>query len=143
MTPPKPSPQTQPTTKSTVTYKHAARFYGQSAKHAADTPRQIEARALLKAARFLQDIQMRWETVTQGEIEAGLKINRHVWLAFFEQAAGKDEPQKYSLSNNITTLASFVFKRSLEILTRPDAQKLTALITINREVAAGLMAVKV
>ena len=121
-------------------YKSASKNYLRHAKHVEDSPRQIEARALLKSARFLQDVQSRWDNLKPHEIEASLKINRHIWLAFFERASmndQKDTPR--SLPQNIITLANFVFKRSLEILTKPSADKFTALITINREVAAGLM----
>lgn len=136
--PTKPSPQAS--TKSSA-YKSASKQYLRHTKHVEDSPRDIEARALLKSARFLQDIQSRWDHLKPSEIEVCLKINRHIWLAFFEHASKQDDKDTVrSLPQNIITLANFVFKRSLDILTKPSADKLTALITINREIAAGLMA---
>ncbi len=130
-------------TKKPVLYKSAAKNYLRHSKHAPESPREIEARALLKAARFLQDIQSRWEHVKPQEIEACLKINRHIWLAFFEHASlHEQKDNSRSLPQNMITLANFVFKRSLDILTKPSAEKLTSLIFINREIAAGLLTSK-
>jgi flagellar biosynthesis activator protein FlaF len=124
-------------------YKSASKNYLRHSKHVEDTARTIEARALLKSARFLQDIQSRWEHVKSTEIEASLKINRHIWLTFLDHATTQDNKDTTrSLPQNIITLANFVFKRSLDILTKPSADKLTALITINREIAAGLLVVR-
>ena len=136
----------QPTKSSDISikpsaYRSASKQYLRHTKHVEDSPRDIEARALLKSARFLQDIQSRWDRLKPADIEACLKINRHIWLAFLEYASKhEDRDRPRSLQQNIITLANFVFKRSLDILTKPSADKLTALITINREIAAGLMA---
>ena len=48
-------------------------------------------------------------------------------------------PSAPPLRTNIINLASFVFKRSVDILADPAQDKLSILININREVAAGLM----
>jgi flagellar protein FlaF len=139
--PTKPSQNTSQAGVKPSAYKSASKQYLRHTKHIEDRPRDVEARALLKSARFLQDIQSRWDHLKPSEIEVCLKINRHIWLAFFEHASKQDDKDiARSLPQNIITLANFVFKRSLDILTKPSADKLTALITINREIAAGLMA---
>jgi flagellar protein FlaF len=127
------------TTKAHAPHKQVSRHYQKGSKHTNTNPRQVEAQALLKAARFMHDIQSRFESITHAELEAALKINRHIWMAFFEKASESEEQAALSLPANITTLATFVFKRSFDILTKPKSEKLSALITINREVAAGLM----
>ena len=43
------------------------------------------------------------------------------------------------LRNNIGSIAIFVFKRTLELMGRPEPSKVDALIEINRTIAAGLM----
>lgn len=139
MTPPRAHEATK---KTGLPYKQVSRFYQKSVHHKNENPREIEAKALLKAARFLHDLQMRFDTITHNELEAGLKINRHIWMAFFERASQTTDAEKLSLPDNIATLAAFVFKRSLDVLTKPDKDKLSALITINREIAAGLMTQK-
>jgi flagellar protein FlaF len=44
------------------------------------------------------------------------------------------------LRNNVGSLAVFIFKRTFELLGRPEAAKVDALVDINRSIAAGLAA---
>jgi len=46
------------------------------------------------------------------------------------------------MRSNIINLANFVFKREVEILSKPSKEKLDVLININKEIAAGLMTKK-
>lgn len=116
--------------------------YGARAKAFAGC-RELEAQALLKAARMLQDLQTDWDKRTAGKIEETLKFNRQIWVLFYDNAqkpnatAGRNSVPV--LQKNIINLASFVFKRSVDILASPAQDKLSILININREVAAGLM----
>jgi flagellar protein FlaF len=145
MPPPAPA-QTTPTTnkKSVLQYSKASKGYSKQTKLAKDEPRLIEAKALLKAARYMQALQKDWDRTTNTHLESALRINREIWLAFFEQASARlnDDPE-HSLSLHVTSLSRFVLGRSLEILTNPSPEKLNALITINREIAAGLMTARV
>jgi flagellar protein FlaF len=144
--PPPASAQTTPTTnkKSVTQYRTASKGYAKQNKLNKETPRVIEARALLKAARYMQMLQHDWTKTTTEHIESALRINREIWLAFFEQASARlAEDPHHTISMQITSLSRFVLGRSLEILTNPSPEKLNALITINREIAAGLMTAKV
>jgi flagellar protein FlaF len=103
--------------------------------------RDIEAHALLKAARMMQDLQNNWDQQTPEKVEDALKFNRQIWVLFYDNATNENAAgaPPAPVRNNVINLANFVFKRSLEILAAPDKNKLSVLISINREVAAGLM----
>lgn len=121
---------------------HAAAA-GAYATHAqAHTPdqRELEARVLLKSAQKLQDLRDNWEQVTPETLDEILRYNRQIWLMFVDTAVEDDSPERpIELRNNIANLGVFIFKRTLEILSDPKKEKLSILIEINREIAAGLM----
>ncbi len=51
-----------------------------------------------------------------------------------------EEDRPNDLRSNIINLANFIFKREIEIMSQPEKSKLDILISINRDIAAGLMA---
>lgn len=106
--------------------------------------RSTEAKALLKAARMLQDLQLTWDSKSQKKIEDALKHNRRIWVLFYDHALAANTGAQPSnrVILNVVNLANFVFKRSIEILANPSSEKLNILININREVAGGLMTKK-
>ncbi len=123
-------------------YGKAAQNYAAQSTRKEDT-RETEAKALLKAAKMLQDLQTSWDGRSQKTIEDALKFNRQIWVLFYDNAlTAQDEKRPKHLSTNVVNLANFVFRRSMEILAAPEADKLNILISINREVATGLMAKK-
>lgn len=124
-------------------YGKAAHNYSSTAAQQDDV-RATEAKALLKAARMLQELQAGWDAeenkVSQAKIEETLKFNRQIWVLFYDHAVSGEGPN--TLNTNVVNLAGFVFKRSMEILAAPAPEKLNILININREVANGLMTKK-
>lgn len=100
--------------------------------------RDIEAQALLKAAKKLQDLQNGWDKRSPAAVEETLKYNRQIWVMFYDNATSPT-PGNPSLRTNIVNLAGYVFRRSMDILAEPERDKLNILININREIAAGLM----
>jgi flagellar protein FlaF len=114
--------------------------YGALAKRHAGK-REVEAQALLKAARMMQELQNDWDKQTPEKIESALKFNRNIWVIFYDNATNDSAPDAPSppFRKNVVNLANFVFKRSVDILAAPEKTKLSVLININREVAAGLM----
>lgn len=109
----------------------------------ASSQRDIEAQALLKAARKLNEVALSWSNdhtiPVPTDLEDALKFNRQVWVVFHDSASGV-QPTQGTLKTNVVTLANFVFRKSLDIIADPERAKLDILININREVAAGLMA---
>jgi len=118
----------------------AAGAYAHHAKETTLDPREIEARALMKAVQKMQDIQNRWDQVKAEEMDDVLRNNRQIWMIFVDHAMADDGAERPAqLRNNITNLGAYVFKRTLDILADPKKEKLDVLIDINREIAAGLM----
>jgi flagellar protein FlaF len=103
------------------------------------SPREVEAKALLKAAMKLQDVQTNWET-NRGALYEALIFNRKLWSIFVSAALNDDNPQSIEVRQNIANIGVFVLKRTVELEVEPEAAKLTSLIEINRNIAAGLSA---
>lgn len=118
----------------------AAGAYAQQAQATTNDPREIEARALLKAVQKMQDLQRRWDSATAEEIDDVLRFNRQIWMMFVDTAMeDKDTARTDQLRSNIANLGAYVFKRTLDIISEPKKEKVDVLIDINREIAAGLM----
>ena len=132
--PPKPNqPHNNP-------YASAAGAYGNNAQKHSEDPREIEARALLKSAQFMQDLQNNWEGANTEIIAETLKYNRDIWMMFYDTAVeNPDDARPKDLRNNIYNLANFIFKREIEILAKPEKKKFDILVSINRDIAAGLL----
>ena len=121
-------------------YAAAAGAYGTNAQKNASDPREVEARVLLKSAQFLTDLQKDWDNVTSDVLQETLKYNRNIWMMFYDTAIEDTSGARpKELSNNIFNLANFIFKREVDIMAKPEKQKLDILISINRDIAAGLM----
>ena len=121
-------------------YSSAASAYGDNSQKYTPDQRELEARVLLKAANMLQDLQNSWNPDDIEKIDETLKYNRQIWMLFFDTALeNKDGNRPNDLRSNIVNLANFVFKRTVEILSEPKKDKLDVLITINRDIAAGLL----
>jgi flagellar protein FlaF len=115
---------------------HAAQAYARTSQTTAN-PREIEAQALLKAARQLQDVQVNW-TGPDKNMHNALLFNRRLWTIFMSAAEANDNPQPLEVRQNIANLALFVMKQTIEMQTSPDPTKLKSLIDINCNLAAGL-----
>lgn len=117
----------------------AAAGYDSSVKQTSDDQRTLEARALLKSARQIQELQNRWADVQHPELDEVLSSNRKLWMLFYDTALENPEGNRPNdLRSNIVNLSNFIFKRTIDVLANPAPEKLDILVTINREVAAGL-----
>jgi len=123
-------------------YAQASGAYGQQAREGVNQ-RELEGQLLIKAANEIQKLRDRWDEATPSDIDDILAYNRKLWMVFFDTAVENpenEEDRSIDLRNNIVNLCNFIFKRSVNILADPKKEKLTVLIDINREVAAGLLA---
>lgn len=100
-------------------------------------PRELEASLLVKAAAKLQAVKDGWEAGVPALTDA-LHYNRRLWTVFAASVTSPDSPLPKQVRENVGSLAVFVFSRSLDAETAPSPEKLSALIDINREIAAGL-----
>ncbi len=123
------------------TTAQAASHYDDNVKNTSDDQRTLEARALLKCARRMQDLQEKWNDadLDHAAIDDVLTTNRKLWTLFYDTALENPEGNRPNdLRSNIVNLANFIFKRSIDMMASPTREKLDILITINREIAAGL-----
>jgi flagellar protein FlaF len=100
--------------------------------------REVEAQALLKAAKQLQDAQTHWAELDQQHIEAALRFNRQLWVIFLSAAQNDGNPQPLEIRQQIANIGIFVMNQTVDIMLEPEPAKLKSLIEINRNIAAGL-----
>ena len=117
--------------------QHAAQTYGAIAKKTAN-PRELEADLLLTAAARLQAIRDSWDS-KRTELDAALLYNRKLWSIFVTSATSADNPLPAGLRQNVANIGLFVFKQTFNTMIDPKPENLGALISINRELAAGLL----
>jgi len=100
-------------------------------------PREIEAQALLKAARQLQDVQNTWAGMDQ-RVQQALQFNRQLWAIFMSAAQNSENQQPVEVRQQIANIGIFVMNQTIDIQITPEPAKLNSLIEINRNIAAGL-----
>ena len=91
----------------------------------------------MKAAVRLQAIKDDWAG-RRSDLDEALTYNRRLWTVLVTSATEADSPLPLAVKQNIANLGLFVFNHTVAILMEPGPQRLGALITINREIAAGL-----
>lgn len=101
------------------------------------SPRVLEANLLSRAAGQLQRCRDDWDN-TRHELTTVLLFNRKLWTVFVGSVTGEESQLPKALRENIANLGIFVMKQTLNVMSEPEAKKLTVLININREIAAGL-----
>jgi flagellar protein FlaF len=92
---------------------------------------------LLKAASRLQAIQDGCDK-TRPELDDALRYNRKLWTIFITSITTPDHPLPVEVRQNVANLGLFVLNQTMAILSNPQPSSLTPLISINRELAAGL-----
>jgi flagellar protein FlaF len=115
----------------------AAQAYARTAQRTA-SPREIEAQALLKAARQLQDVATNWAERGAIGLDEALMFNRKLWSIFVSDAMRDDNPESLEIRQNIANIGVFVLSQSTALQMAPQVEALQALIDINRNIAAGL-----
>ena len=101
--------------------------------------REIEAYALSQGANKLQYCQNNWNALERNDLlDEALKFNQSVWSIFQAELAKEDNPLPKQLRENILSLSLFIDKRIFDIMAYPAPEKLTAIIDINLNLAAGL-----
>jgi flagellar protein FlaF len=110
-----------------------------TAQKAAMSGREIEAAALTKEATILKEIQNNWDAPDREEVLfQALKFNQVLWSIFQAELSDAGNPLPRELKENILSLSLFIDKRTIDIMAFPSPEKLTAIIDINLNLAAGL-----
>jgi len=101
--------------------------------------RETEARVLTQAALKLKDCRDNWEAEDRDDkLDEALKYTQRIWSIFQGELAKPDNSLPRQLKINLLRLSSFVDKRIFETMSYPSPEKLTAVININTNIAAGL-----
>jgi flagellar protein FlaF len=101
--------------------------------------RDIEAVVLTKAALKLKECQKGWyEDGHHTKLDEALKFNQRMWSVFQGELGREDNPLPKHLRRDLLRLSAFVDKRIFETMAYPSADKLTVIIEINQNIAAGL-----
>ena len=115
---------------------HAAKAYGRVAQQTA-SPRDLEAQLLLRAAARLQTIHDDWEG-QQSLLDNALIYNRNLWIIFLTSVTSGDNPLPAAIRQNIANIGLFVMIQTLCLGFAPTQAGLRSLISINKQIAAGL-----
>lgn len=117
---------------------HGAAAYASTAKVTSTaSPRDLEASLLLKAAARLQSVKDNWDQA-RSELSPALAYNRKLWTILSTSATKPENPLPLPIKNNIANLGLFIFQRTIDIEIEPAPEKLSILVSINSNIAAGL-----
>jgi flagellar protein FlaF len=101
--------------------------------------RELEASVLTRAGLMLKQVQENWSAPERSEklLEA-IKFNQKVWSFFQAELSDPENPLPKNLREDILNLSIFVDKRLFEVMANPDKEKLTIVVDIDFNIAAGL-----
>jgi flagellar protein FlaF len=117
--------------------QNAAQAYGAVARQIAN-PRELEADLLLKAASRLQAVHDAWDRM-RPELHGALLYNRKLWSIFLSSVTSPEHPLPAAVRQNVANLGLFVMNQTNSIMQNPQREPVGSLISINRELAAGLL----
>jgi flagellar protein FlaF len=115
----------------------AARLY-KSVSEKIASPRSTEADLLVEAALRLQRVRDNWATDNASDLDGALRYNRMLWTILISTVTKSDNPLPQAIRQNVANLGLFVMKHTIGILVEPKPEKISTLIEINRNLAAGL-----
>jgi flagellar protein FlaF len=119
-------------------FASARRAY-ESGTKSAPSGRELEAAALFKAARQLEQCRQEWNAPERDQhLEEALRYNQRLWTFFQSEWMAENCPIPAALRANLLRLSNYVDRRTFEIMSRPSPESLKVLIDINREIATGL-----
>ncbi len=88
---------------------------------------------------MLQQCQNNWEAQDRdAHLDIALKYNQTIWSVFQGELMKPDNPLPKKLREDILSLGLFIDKRIFDIMAYPAPEKLSIIININLNLAAGL-----
>lgn len=101
--------------------------------------RELEASVLSRAGLMLKQLQENWNAPDR-EVKflEAIKFNQKVWSFFQAELSDPENPMPKKLREDILNLSIFIDKRLFEVMAFPDPEKLSIIIDINFNIAAGL-----
>jgi flagellar protein FlaF len=109
-----------------------------SSQRLGSSARDTEAQALLEAARRLDTAAGSEDN--RDAYRAALRLNWRLWTIIQADVSSEGSPLPDEIRQNILSLSVFIDRHTVKALAEPDRGKLSILIDINRNIAAGLMA---
>jgi len=116
--------------------QEAALAYARTAQKTA-SPREMEAQLLLRAAARLQDV-VEGATKNESEVLEALRFNRKLWTILLSAIVSNENPLPVNIKQNLANLGAFILKHSVQLEIEPRPERFPVLVSINREMAAGL-----
>ena len=105
----------------------------------ANSPREVEAEALILGANKLIYCRDNWESEGRAELLNGaLKFNQKLWTIFQASLGSKDNRLPKDVRVNLLRLSAFVDRQIFMVMAYPSPEKLTPIIDINLGIAEGL-----
>ncbi len=119
-------------------YNNAINAY-KSVEKATVSGRETEARVLTEAAIKFRTCQKKWNDGDGKQLlDEALDYNKRIWTILQTELSKKDNPLPDNIKLDLLRLSSFIDKRMFELMAAPASEKLTILIKINENIAAGL-----
>nr|MBL0717496.1 hypothetical protein [Desulfobacterales bacterium] len=78
------------------------------------------------------------DSVTGLKLDEALNFNQRIWRVFQAELSKQENPLPVNLKLNLLRLSTFIDKRIFELISYPARDKLTIIIKINQNIAAGL-----
>ena len=101
--------------------------------------RATEARVLTKAAMLLKECQDNWNAADRRRrLHEALEYNQRIWSVIQGSLLENDNPLPKEVRRDILMLSAYVDKRIFDIMAYPASEKLSIIIDINLNLAAGL-----
>lgn len=101
--------------------------------------RELEASVLTKAGLMLKAVQDNWDAPDrEAKMLEAIKYNQKVWSFFQAELTEPNHPMPRELRQDLLNLSLFVDKRFFEVMAYPSPDKLSIVIDINFNIAAGL-----
>jgi flagellar protein FlaF len=101
-------------------------------------PRELEATLLLQAAARLQSVHDSWDE-NRTKLDEALLYNRKLWTVFLSEMTDANNPMPKNVRQNVANIGLFVMNHTVTAMTDPKPVHLDSLISINREIATGLL----
>ena len=120
-------------------YRNQYKAYD-SIRQETSSGRTLEASVLIRAAQKLKDCQNHWDSEDrETQFNEALRLNQMIWTIFQGELSQDENPLPVEIKQQILTLSAYIDKTIFEAMANPTPEKLTTLININQNIAAGLM----
>jgi flagellar biosynthesis activator protein FlaF len=101
--------------------------------------RELEASVLTKAGLMLKACQENWDAPDrEARLLDAIKYNQRIWSFFQAELSEPTNPLPKKLREDILNLSLFLDKTLFDVMAFPDPKKLSVVIDINFNIAAGL-----